>query len=499
MPIEKENQNKELLKLSPITAWEEVEEVVGNYYEILGISEEASEEEIRSAYRKLALKCHPDKLSRASSAEKEVAEEKMKQISQIYQVLMDPQKRVMYDADNLDQDFKSGDYVNALKNCEKFSDEWFEVMKEWDKREIKKNKRLLKQIALLIELCERRDAIFEIQGLMLQARINYTKADYLKYFDSSLWSSYESWEEKIREIEFANLESFKKQMTEEIKQSLYRKTEEKKKEKWRTQFLSQVKILMMEKGLEPKHFEEPCPWDPYKDWEDMIKNIQVDDVETFKREKIEVIEEAFKKRGESDKFSQLDFEFREREETKDVLENNQNNTIIREWSVLQGGGWLSCFVVGGEGVISNGKETIHPIINKKKYRKIKKSIINDIKQSPNEWDVKRIEYFVVLFHSPEYDRSSSFDNANNLDKYGNFHWKSGFTEEEWSEITQVLNLNEESEEFCKVITEQSPTLSGKVKFAVIASLLLFFSFIFYRIFRKKEVNKKIVQLPEKFL
>jgi len=47
----------------------------------------------------------------------------MKQISQIYQVLMDPQKRVMYDADNLDQDFKSGDYVNALKNCEKFSDE----------------------------------------------------------------------------------------------------------------------------------------------------------------------------------------------------------------------------------------------------------------------------------------------------------------------------------------------------------------------------------------
>jgi len=35
----------------------------------------------------------------------------------------------------------------------------------------------------------------------------------------------------MREIEFANLESFKKQMTEEIKQSLYRKTEEKKKEK----------------------------------------------------------------------------------------------------------------------------------------------------------------------------------------------------------------------------------------------------------------------------
>jgi len=59
-------------------------------------------------------------------------------------------------------------------------------MKEWDKREIKKNKRLLKQIALLIELCERREAISEVNNLMLQMKINYTTNDYLKYFDPSL-------------------------------------------------------------------------------------------------------------------------------------------------------------------------------------------------------------------------------------------------------------------------------------------------------------------------
>jgi len=152
----------------------------------------------------------------------------------------------------------------------------------------------------------------------------------------------------------------------------------------------------------------------------MIKNIQVSDVETFKREKIEVIEETFRKRGEKDEFSQLNFESQAREEMNDLLGDNQNNTTIREWSVLQGGGRFSYFV-GEEGVLYNGKKTIRPIINKKKYREIKKSIINDIKQNPNGWNVKQIETSAVMFHFPEYDRSSLFDNVNNLDKYGNFH------------------------------------------------------------------------------
>lgn len=68
-----------------------------NYYEILGVSKDASEDDIKKAYRKLALKWHPDKWSSSSEAEKKEAEEKFKDIGEAYGVLSDSEKRKQYD------------------------------------------------------------------------------------------------------------------------------------------------------------------------------------------------------------------------------------------------------------------------------------------------------------------------------------------------------------------------------------------------------------------
>src|ERR1019366_7790793 len=63
-----------------------------DYYEVLGVSREASDQELKSAYRKQALKYHPDR-----NPGDHTAEEKFKTASEAYQVLSDADKRAAYD------------------------------------------------------------------------------------------------------------------------------------------------------------------------------------------------------------------------------------------------------------------------------------------------------------------------------------------------------------------------------------------------------------------
>jgi curved DNA-binding protein len=71
-----------------------------DYYQVMGVARDASQEEIKRAYRKLARKYHPD-----VSKEKD-AEEKFKELQEAHEVLKDPEKRVAYD--QLGADWRSG-------------------------------------------------------------------------------------------------------------------------------------------------------------------------------------------------------------------------------------------------------------------------------------------------------------------------------------------------------------------------------------------------------
>jgi curved DNA-binding protein len=71
-----------------------------DYYEILGVSRDASQEKIHEAYRKLARKYHPD-VSKAKDAE-----EKFKEVGEAHEVLRDPEKRARYD--RLGADWRAG-------------------------------------------------------------------------------------------------------------------------------------------------------------------------------------------------------------------------------------------------------------------------------------------------------------------------------------------------------------------------------------------------------
>lgn len=80
-----------------------------DYYKTLGIPKGANEEEIKKAYRRMALRFHPDKNKDAN------AEEKFKEIAEAYEVLSDPKKRAVYD--QLGEEGEAGGRKRVEREC----------------------------------------------------------------------------------------------------------------------------------------------------------------------------------------------------------------------------------------------------------------------------------------------------------------------------------------------------------------------------------------------
>jgi len=88
--------------------------VAEDYYQVLGVDKKASADEIKKAYRKLAVKWHPDK----NPTNKKASEEKFKKISEAYAVLSDSEKRQQYDtfgsADQYRQQYSQEDIFRGF-------------------------------------------------------------------------------------------------------------------------------------------------------------------------------------------------------------------------------------------------------------------------------------------------------------------------------------------------------------------------------------------------
>lgn len=132
-----------------------------NYYNILNISKSADEEEVKKAYRNLAMRYHPDK-----NPGNKIAEEKFKRISEAYSILSNPQKRKDYDL-GMENTFTSGRTYSQNENPfgeDIFTSEWWQKWRKVRKDNAKKKEKISRREAFKILI---RGIILTIVGVLL--------------------------------------------------------------------------------------------------------------------------------------------------------------------------------------------------------------------------------------------------------------------------------------------------------------------------------------------
>ena len=170
-----------------------------DYYDILGIDRKSSQEEIKKAYRKQALKWHPDK----NLNNKVEAEKKFKEIKKAYEILSDSSTRNLYDI--------HGESFENLSSSESsyFSEKRNDLDKEYAKFE-----------ALKKEL-EKERLTYELKILSLKIITNELSEFWWveeSDLDSKLWDPYNNWKEKISNLSFWEVKDFTNKMINAIQE-----------------------------------------------------------------------------------------------------------------------------------------------------------------------------------------------------------------------------------------------------------------------------------------
>jgi len=240
------------------------------YYEILGVSENATQAEIKKAYRKLALECHPDK----NLNNQEESERKFKELSEAYRILGNEELRKRYD---------NGE-TNFSENHSSWEEEMREeikIMREMNEARKEANKTRKKIILIEKEFIHRTYIMWEISD-ELNSQGGLKAHVYLEDLDSNLWEPYESWHNKVLKMPIAfneekkeseELKQFKEEMIVAIRK-VRKKAEEKQKkranfkiEEERKIKVNEIEDLMTEKEIKIEELGE------YSNYKEQISNL----------------------------------------------------------------------------------------------------------------------------------------------------------------------------------------------------------------------------------